>query len=200
MIVRDLIADIRQSLKKLTLDDRIPNQFIYSKLIKCAGFLIKRESTSRKIYKETNLFRPIPIELEDYNGVKRSLDKLPDFFTTNDGVLLMVGSNDYSNDFTFSNPQKFERSRTREFSNPNKRFFWIENGHLIIPDPYLEDVIVKGLFFNYKEFPCQSLLDTEFPCPFYLKEDLITMVVQTLLASREKLVQDEDPNLDTNKK
>lgn len=200
MTVRELISDVKQSMKAVNMDDRLSNRYIYSKLIKYAALLIKRES-DRKIYKQNNLFRPIRLELEDYYEYKRSTKPLPDFFTTSDGPLLIVGSVDHSNKFDNTDPVKYARTLTREFTNPNKKYFWIEDQHLIIPDAYLQVLTVRGLFFNYKdpEVPCQSILDTPFPLPEYLKEETINLTMQALM-TRAQIVEDEDPNLDNNKK
>lgn len=199
MQVRDLIADVKQSLRKKNLDDRIPNSFVYSKLIKHTALLIKRESDSRRIFRQTNLFKPKVFELESYQGMRRSMEEIPDFFTTSYGNLLLVGSDDYTNAYKQISPEKLSQTKTREFQNPNKKYYWIENNRLVIPDGYMEDVLVRGLFYNYTDYPCQPLLDTEFPCPDYLLEEVVNMSVQSLTV-REKITPDENPNLDSNNK
>lgn len=199
MQVRKLIADVKQSLKKLNIDDRLSNEFVYSKLIKYTSILIKRESNSRRIFRQTNLFKPLDFDLENYGEYKRTTKDIPSFFTTDYGNLLIVGAMDYTNAYKLATPESFEKTKTREFRNPNHRFYWIENNRIIIPDYYLDSVSVRGIFYNYTDQPCQSVLDTEFPCPDYLLEEVIRLTIEGL-SIREQIREDENPNLDTNNK
>lgn len=197
MLVRKLIADIKETLRKRNVDDRIPNQLVYSKLIKFTSLLIKRESDSRKIFSQMHLFKSLELELEDYRGYKRSIKEIPSFFSTNYGNLLIVGATNYTNAYKQTLPEQFERTKHREFKDPNIRYYWIENQRLVIPDNFLKFTTVRGLFYDYHEFPCQSLLDTEFPCPDYLMEEVVTQVVSSLL-TREKITEDTNPDMNSN--
>jgi|ERR1051325_1933477 hypothetical protein len=199
MLVRKLIADVRETLRKRNVDDRIPAPFIYNKLIKFASLLIKRESDSRKIFSQTHIFKNVEFKLEDYNGYKRSILEIPSFFSTNYGNLLVVGATDYTNAYKQTVPEAYERTKYREFKDPNNRYYWIENKHLVIPDNFLRFVNVRGLFYDYKELPCQSILDTDFPCPDYLMEEVLIQTVNSLTL-REKIVEDTNPDLDVNNK
>src|ERR1051325_6070486 len=108
MLVRKLIADVRETLRKRNVDDRIPAPFIYNKLIKF-------ESDSRKIFSQTHIFKNVEFKLEDYNGYKRSILEIPSFFSTNYGNLLVVGATDYTNAYKQTVPEAYERTKYREF-------------------------------------------------------------------------------------
>ena len=199
MLVRLIISRIKQDLNKLNLDQNFSNRYIYSKLITAASVLIKRETDNRKIFRQTHLFKQINVELtrnSGSTGLVKSVNKVPKFFTSNSGNLLMVNSVDFSNSIRQIAPENYNIIKQREFQDPNNNYYWIIDDYLYITNNFLRSVPVRGLFYDHVDGECQKILDTEFPCPDYLLEDTVNLTLNSLY-NREKVAPDENPDQNT---
>ena len=56
MTIRQLISKIRNEMNSISLDDRISNRYIWSKVIDGVNVLFRRSSDDRKIFSVTELY------------------------------------------------------------------------------------------------------------------------------------------------
>jgi len=229
MIIRELISEIRNSLRSVDVDNWVPGKFIYSKAIGITSLFIKREADDKRLFRYTELWTPIDcLEMEEQDliqccnvsipnckKVMVSVETLPKMFSTRFGYLLNVTSVDYDRDYTPNTPQSFKYTQSREFNDPNKRYFWFERGKLVIPiisktQAGPERVTVRGIFINKaealklnsceKETGCIRFMDQEFVAPEHLLQDIKNATVLDILKTNRQIVPDENTELNANRK
>ncbi|XAI97390.1 hypothetical protein [Leptolyngbya phage Lbo-JY46] len=213
------ISDIVTELKAYNLDNSIPYKFLFHKLQDKAYTFLKMDSEYRKLLKNSSLFLPlncvelkeVPISecgfsISDLITVKRSCKRLPDQYETSYGEILKVLTLDLSREFTKITPESYKDYKARRFGN--KRFFWIYDNYLYIPDTSVEKVYVTGAFkysneveaFNSNTKNCVSYLDAMFNFPDYITSLAKLEVVKELSSVFLQIQKDEKPNLNENEK
>lgn len=223
---REIISDVRNGLRAASLDDWIPGKFILSKLRGFAALFIKREADDKRLFRYTELWSTIKcfemveddlvnccdISIPNCKKVMRSKHKLPELYSTRYGYLINVTSVDYDRDYIPVTPQQYKYTRSREFNDKRNRYFWIENGYLIIPDSLVEIVTVKGMFINKAEAlrlnscdnsnsnDCFRFLDQDFIAPEHLLQDIKNATIMDILGTNRRLQMDELSNLNSNEK
>jgi hypothetical protein len=221
---REIISEVRNSLRAASLDDWIPAKFIFFKLKGIASLFIKREADDKRLFRYTELWATIKcLEMEEEDlvnccditipnctKVMRSKEKLPEVYSTRFGYLMNVTSVDYDRDYIPTNPQQYKYTKSREFIDKRKRYYWIENGHLVIPDSLVSVVTVKAMFTNKAEAlrldnctetnDCIRFLDQEFVAPEHLLQNIKNAAVLDILNTNRKIPQDELSNLNSNEK
>lgn len=225
MKIREIISEVRNSLRAASVDDWIPGKFIYFKLKGIAALFIKREADEKRLFRYTELWATIKclemeeddlinccnINIPNCTKVMRSKEKLPEIYSTRYGYLLNVTSVDYYRDYIPVTPQQYKYTKSREFNDTRKRYFWLENGYLIIPDSMVSVVTVKAMFTNKAEAlkldncntetnDCIRFLDQDFVAPEHLLQDIKNASIQDILGSNRRLPQDELTNLNSNEK
>lgn len=211
---RKICSDIVGYLKANNIDERIPYRLILSTLKDTANLLIKQDSDSRRLFKQANLWKPIPcLELEEIplidcpvdiscKTIKRSKDKLPEFYTATYGSLLKISNVDGSGSYTETTFEAYNDQINRRFKNSNISYFLIINNYLYVPDTTIEAVRVSGFFRDDAALICGNScikpLDLEFNCPDYLVT-VVKQETQKQLLQRFRQI-DEKPDNDTNSK
>jgi hypothetical protein len=223
--VSEVISDVRNDLRAVTLDTYIPAKYLHHKLLDTAKLFMKREGDNMKLQlypsiwvtidsfpmEEVSLIGCTDIAIPKCETVMRSKYQLPAIYTTRFGYLLNIHSVDYSYkaSYTQTTPRDYANMRTRRYQDPNKRYFWIYNGYLIIPNSLVQTVTLRAVFCDKQEGlkleacgeqTCIMKLDQEFTVPPHLLDDVKNATVQKILASRQRLAPDEYPNLNENKK
>lgn len=224
MTLREIISEVRNSLRAVNLDDWIPGKFIYFKLKGFASSFIKRDADSKSFYKFADLWTTIKclkmveedlinccdIRIPSCRKVMISKDKLPEIYSTRFGYLLNVSSVDYEKDYIYTTPQQFKYTQEREFIDPRKRYYWITNSRIVVPivsEGQLgpERLTVKGMFPNKAEAlkldqcldsdDCIKFLDEEFIAPDHLLQDIKNATVIDIIKTNRGVVPDELANL-----
>lgn len=218
MTIREFTSTIQNSLKSLSYDDYIQPEYIFNVGKSIASLLIKRETDSRKIFKNTSLFKTLPcidmvealtnecgIRL-DCSSLRKSKKPLPEIFTTNFGSLIFVYNVLRNVDYKEISPLLFNNQKKLRYKPKNVKYFWIENNHLYIPDSEVESVIVSIMSPNIEsineflgEKECNSILESEFPVPDYLLSVVISETLNIIFNSK-RVNPDEKPNLNNNEK
>jgi hypothetical protein len=217
---RHIISQVRNKLGGNRLDDRISNHTILTTLLNFAALLIRRDSESRKLFSNsTMIVLPDCIELEEIDSscnclgivvpkcriLKKSVNKLPDFFISNFSLpLIQVTSVDESTQFHPTTSYVYSQSLNREFVKRANKYFWIEDGYLVIANEDIEAVKVKGYFKNYttpvkRSSTCKTYLDGMWNVPDYLTADILKLSTEDLFVER-KIPKDENSNLNSNSK
>lgn len=223
--VREVISEVRIDLRANNIDEWVPSKYLHSKLQDAASLFIKREADDKRLQKymdlwvtidclemeEVPLIQCCDLDIPNCKTVMRSKKKLPDVYSTRYGYVLTVSSVDYGRNYTATTPREYQYILNREFVDKSKRYFWIENGHLIIPGSMVQNVRVRGMFLNKAEAVrfnvcgddstgCVNLLDQEFVAPEHLLKNIKDATVAAILNSYKQLQQDELPNLNSNEK
>lgn len=218
--VNQVISDVRNDLNAVNLDDYIPARYLHNKLLDTAKLFMKREADNMKLQLYPSIWVTIDnFEMEDStligcsdiaipkcDRVMKSKLQLPAIYTTRYGYLLNISSVNYGREYTQITPREYAAIKNRRYKDPNKRYFWIYNGYLIIPDAMIETVVLRAVFCDKAqglrldactEPGCIMLLDQEFTVPGHLLDDVKNATVQKILASRKQIQPDEYPNLDS---
>ena len=221
---REIIADVRGSLNAANIDTWITSALIYSKLTDVASLFIKREADDRRLFRYAELFTTVNcLEMEELpliqccninipncKTVMRSKLKLPKMYSTRYGYLITVTSVDYDRDYKPTVPEQFKYTTLRRFGDPRLRYFWIENGYLVIPNSLVERVNIKIMTPDVEAAQklnacedttpeCIGFMDQQFIAPEHLLDDIKTAAYQRLLP-KTQIQEDELPNKNSNEK
>ena len=227
--VRQMISDVRNSLNTINLDDWIPARFIHSKLISTTSLFLKREADERRLFLYPDVWTTIQkfdltgstlvscssIDIPQCDTVMMSVKKLPKIFTNRYGYFIQINSIDFDRGYTQVTPERYKKEMNRRYRDPNKRYFWLYNDYLVIPNCNVESVTVRAIFKNKAEAlrldncidcddcgpsACISVLDQDFPAPSHLIEDIIDATTKTIAGTRKSIQADEYPNLNADEK
>lgn len=221
--VREVISEVRNDLRANSMDEWLPSKYIHSKLQGSASLFIKREADDRRLQRYPELWvvvecfemEEVPLveccnlDIPNCKTVMRSKKKLPSLYSTRYGYCLNISSVDYDRDYFPTTPKEYKYIMNREYQDKSKRYFWIENGHLIIPGSMVEVVRVRGMFINKAEAvrlntcgdgDCVNFLDQEFVAPEHLLKNIKEATVASILGSNKQIQPDELPNLNANEK
>lgn len=210
---RKFCSDVIGILNASNIDERISFRLILGIGRDIASTLIKQDSDNRRLFAETNLWKPIPcLELEDVDLVncnfdvgscktlKRSIIKLPDLYTTVYGNIIKVTNLDGSGNYMEILFDQLSEYQNRKYKDPNIHYFWIIDNYLYISDIEYEAVRITGFFKDNSAVlrvncvtTCISPLDMDFNCPEYLF-GIIKQKTAEELKLRFRAV-DEKPNL-----
>lgn len=219
MTVREAISEVRNDLRAVGIDVWIPGKYIHSKLISKAILFIKRESDDKRIFRYTNLWTPVCLDMiEDdiinccnipipgCTKVMRSKNKIPEIYTTRFGYLGNTVTDDFGKDYTPTTPQQYKYTKSREFKDRSKRYCWIANDYLIIPDSMVSNVTLSAMFINKADAlkidcrytdSCIKVIDEDFVAPAHLWDDIKKATVIDIAQIYEKIQPDELTNLNS---
>lgn len=227
---RELVSNIYNDLKALSIDDWISPRFIVNKAIDVAGDFIKKENDSRRIYKVSEGWKEIecmplvevPIstcpELDTYvcKRLMRSKFKIPDTFSTRYGNLIKyVASLNFAQEYDPITPRQYRAIMNREFIDYRKKYYFFIGGFLYIPDSNVEVIRIEAYYKKPWEVDsilldncvdCDtpecipSPLDYEFVCPEYLFNSVKQEVIRQLREVYLQVRTDNYPNLDSGQK
>lgn len=218
--VREIISEVRNDLRAISIDEWIPAKYLHMKLLGFASLFIKREADDKRLFRYSNLFTTIrclkmfeedlikccDISIPGCTKVMKSVHKLPKIYSTRYGYLLTVTALDYDKDYIFVTPAQYKYTKSRKFVDKSKRYFWIENNHLIIPDSMVSSVTVKAMFINRAEAlrlecdaeeTCFRLLDEEIIIPEHLLQNVKDATTTDLLNKYKRSQPDEMANLNS---
>lgn len=218
---RQIVSDIVGSLASLNIDDRFSRRFILSILVDKTELFIKQDGDQRRLFLVTDIWKSIPcLDMCDAstevcagvpgnccNSLRVSKVEIPEVFESSYGDIIKVMTVDHSKEYTQTKIFNYKDLKNREYQDPNKRYFWILDRHIYIPDSDVKQVFVIGLFKKPYEVDkildpslCVFPLDYNFPCPDYLLDVVKTATKQELASIYKKIIQDSRPDQDPNKK
>lgn len=199
---RDIVSRIRSNFKWISSDNWISDRAILAELRSTASLLIKRETNLRNLLQTDTIFTTVPcVEMIEVSlaeccsytspcTIRRSKYKIPKIGEGIWGNLVQgVYSVDGKSTFLQSDPNRFANYLNLGLKQKRK-FWWLQNNYLYISDSEIELVMIKAYFeedinpelFACSDDPeideCTNPLDTEFKCPTYLIENVVTIVSQ----------------------
>ena len=199
------------------MDDYISEEYIFNIGVSIAQLIIKRETDSKKLFKNTSLFKSLPcIEMKtvplnscgiilNCETLQRSKKKLPKAFLSNFGSLINVFNLTRDLQYKEISPVLYKDLKTARFKPRNTKYFWIDNGYLFIPDSSVVSVLAYIFspdienILSLSENDCESLLDSEFPSPDYMISTILNETVSQIYNSK-RIPKDENSNLNSNEK
>lgn len=216
MTIREFVSIVKENLNSVSLDDTLSNEHIYWVGVNVAKLLIKRETESRKIFKNTSLFKRICVPMKEVSGndcgisfpcnkIMRSEKQLPKGFLTNFGSLLLVFNINRDKDYKEMSVTAYKNLKNQKYKSRSTGYFWIENDYLYVPDSEVEMLYVLGLFTDPEELlafegaTCGKILDLPFPAPDYFYDVITDLTVQKI-SNKKRIPLDEDGNLNSNDK
>lgn len=220
MTLRQAVSDVVGDLKAYNLDDKYSYRFLASKLRGNIENFLKQDAVDRSIFKINELWKPLKnIDLKDsYNDtnniyfdskttIKKSIHKIPDVYTCKYGNLIKITNVNNSIEYQPTKPFQYKDIKNREFSDPNVRYYWIEDGYLYIPDSEVEEVRAYGLFKDSQEADvfngvvdcCFKPLDSILLVPDYIITIAKKQVYVDLIAGKN-IIEDSNPDQNTNNK
>lgn len=218
--VREIISEVRNDLRAISIDEWIPAKYIHMKLLGFASLFIKREADDKRLFRYSNLYTTIrclemiekdlieccDVSIPGCTKVMRSKHKLPKIYSTRYGYIMTVTALDYVKDYIFVTPAQYKYTKSRRFVDKSKRYFWLDNGYLVIPDSMVSSVTVKAMFLNRAEAlklecdaedTCYRLLDEEIIIPDHLLQDVKNATTSDMINKYKRFQPDEMANLNS---
>ena len=201
--IRESISRIRNLFKGSSQDAFITDRLIYSLIKTSAKALIFRDSLKLNIFKNSSLFKEIPcLELIDVDTIdscctgirtackiKRSKRKLPTISGLQSGpIVAYVSSLDYSVSVTATTPRLYANmTQSSSFKFNKKKFYWITNDYLYIPNVEWDAVRVMAMFEDDisdllcgNDNDCAMFQDGELGIPEYLFAEIESNVLNEM--------------------
>lgn len=228
---KEIVSEIINDLRALNIDDRVSSRYVLSKLRGFLSLYIKRENDQRRLYDYDNIWLNIPcIEMVPSNDIEccgivipkcktwvRSKDPVPELYLSTMGPTIKdVTTIRGDISFTKSDLKSFNKAMNRRWIDKSTKYFWIENGHLVIPDSevrlitasiYPKDKAKAKLWSacppkecDPKDLKCALPMDEEFDCPDYLLAQIKQDTITNLFNFYKRNVVDDVPNGSNNQK
>jgi len=220
--IRQAISLIQTDLK-ITMDTRIAPRAIWNKYVYNLGNILKQVNETQRVWKSSDMWYRINcIDLEVVSAatcpeiapiikefVAKSKVQLPATYTSSAGDMIrdITSLFPYGKQYVLVTPKEYDKIRKREFKDTRTGYAFIIDNYLYIPDSEIEKVSVTGAWINPKdaallngEDPCKPFLDYQFYCPEYLVKVVHDSVLQDLASVHERTTEDEDTNLNSNKR
>lgn len=218
--VREIISEVRNNLRAVSIDEWIPAKYIHMKLLGFASLFIKREADDRRLFRYSNMYTPIRcfdmiekdlIECCDESipgctKVMRSKHKLPKIYSTRYGYLITITALDYDRDYNFVTPAQYKYIKSRKFQDKSKRYFWITDNYVVVPDSFVSSITVNAAFINRAEAKrlecgaeetCYRLMDEDIIIPEHLIQDVKNATTADLMNTYMRFQPDELANLNS---
>jgi len=209
--IRNVISDIKASLKEVTADSSLPNKLIWSKVVDLSSLLIQRESDALRIPNVQNSLQIIKcvdvIEVPSIDSccnIKsdkvfyRTREKLPSIYFDADGpIIKAIRTIDRSSSIDIITMDSLARSLEDTNSKYDKsEYAFYSEGYLYLTRKI--PILIEGLFMydisglNFcgctdKELPCRRFLDTYWMIPEKLYYQTIQAVIQDLVSVYKRI-------------
>lgn len=212
MTNREVIAVVKEGLKKVNADATYSNKGIWLKIKAMCDALIKKDADSKAAYfKLTNIYTTVLVDTIEVNPlddsclaglpldctVCRSKTQLPKFVETAYGMLYKtITSIDGSQEFTLVTQSDYRNKSKIKYNTA--KYAWIENRYMYFSHCY-PCLKVIGYFEDPSgggDGGC-SFLDQQFPCTDYLLTYAIEQAINSL-ANLDRMPADNLANKNTN--
>lgn len=222
MTKREAINQFRKEIQERNADSSYSNQDLYNALMKQAPWLIKREISAGKIYRNTFLFRTLPardvievstlpacITIPTNCKIYRTKHTLPEAWVDNLGpVIKEVNSLDNSTRFTLITSSQWQdkiQDPYQKFST--EKYVFYADGYLWFPKNNPHKVNIRAFWKDdvrlvkdncegcSDDKECIKFLDTDFMVPDWVLAELFSKATQALMPSKQ---MQEDNQIDKN--
>jgi hypothetical protein len=223
MTKREAITLFRKEVQERSADSTFTNKDLYLCLLKQAKWLIKREVSAGRIYRNNSVFRtlsarevvetstiPSCLSVKTNCKIYRTKNVLPDMWQDNNGpVIKNVNSIDNSTSFTLISPNQWQNKINDPYQKySSEKYAFFADGYLWFPKDnpnyvnivsfYKDDIrLVKEdcSECDDKKTGCVRFLDTEFMVPDWVEAELFSKALQLLFPTKQT---QEDQQIDKN--
>lgn len=219
---KQIISEVINDLRAMTVDDRISERYVLSKLRSVNSQFLKRENDTLRLFYYDDIWTTIDcIEMEEVDTVSclgftndkvtsftRSVKPIPKMYSYKNGPMVKeVLAVDEGNVYQPSSPIDFGKVLKREFIG-NLQYYWFRNGHLIIPNGP-KAVHMSACFVQQSDALelcaccdtiCRDIMEDEFPCPEHLSFIVKEETVKNLFNFYKRNITDNVPDGDNNNK
>jgi hypothetical protein len=219
---RDAIKQFRKTLQERSADSSYSNQDLYNALLMQAPWLIKREISAGRIYRNTYLFRTLPardvievptvpscIRINTHCKIYRTKHPLPEAWVDNNGpVIKEVNSLDNSTRFTLISSSQWQDKINDPYQQySTEKYVFYADGYLWFPKENPHKVNIRAYWKDdirlvkeecegcTSEKNCVKFLDTDFMVPDWVLAELFGKAAQALMPSKQ---MQEDEQIDKN--
>lgn len=218
MKLREGISAVRILLNSVNLDDWIPAKLIHRRLTDKTGLFLKREADDKKLQHYFNIWLPVSLKMTEqpfatvpnYDVVSTVTvsEKLPPVFSSKYGYLMKVSSIDFGRDYIRTTPEDYKSILSREFTDPNKRYFWMSDNKIVTPHS-VKNIIVRAVFIDQAQAKkidadydneCILLMDEELSIPEHMFDDVTKAAAMDIAGLYKKIIPDQSPDLNQNQK
>lgn len=225
---RQIISDFRKMLQEQSADSTYSNQFLYNALMNQGKWLVKREISAGRIYRNNSLFQTlgcVPIvetstvdpccPVKTNCKIYRTKNKLPETWIDSNGpVIRSITSVDGTTDFFYTDPITWQSKRNNPYYKMmDNKYVFPADGYLWFPEHNPHFINVIGYFTDDVSLietdactpkcddkkECTRFLDTNFMVPDWLHAEMFTKAFQLMLPTKQT-VEDVQIDKNTNKK
>ena len=205
-----IISQVRNQLRMINADYKIPNKFIWSIIDKHSRWLINEDSNKLRLIRSNTIFQtwkcvdvlPAPT-IDDCCGVKsrctvqRTAVKAPALYEDTAGIIIKsIYSIDGSVEFKRITVQEYIRKlENANFKYDKSNYYYYNNGWFYFPNSSIRKVMIKGYFIDdiaeYNDCedieidPCKTKMDETFNIPDYISGRLMDFVLKDLGITRQ---------------
>jgi hypothetical protein len=211
--IRQITDSLRNKLRERNADTDYTNQFLYQTAIEHAKWLIKREISAGRIYKNVTFFQTLScqsvIETSTIDNccpiktdckIYRTKDKLPEVWIDADGPILKnITSVDGTTDFQTTTPTTWQSKRNDPYNRLSKqKYSFYSDGYLWFPENNPHKVNILGFFTEdishlngcSDNEECVRYMDTKFLVPDWILAECIAKSIELLVGVTSKLQND----------
>lgn len=208
-------------LRERNADSNYTNGFLYETLLNHAKWLIKREVSAGRIYKNTSFFQTLScIEVQESSTIDaccpvkvnckiyRTRHKIPNMWIDSNGpIIKMVTSVDSTTEFKLTTALKWQSIRKDPYQAKLKDtyYYFYSDGYIWIPEVnpnriniyafFEDDVSLKNECSPNKK--CVRFLDTEFMLPSWLEAEMFAKALEQIAGVSKRLPEDEQIDKNT---
>ena len=203
------------------MDTRIAPKAIWNKYVFNLASILKQVNETKRIWASSDIWEKINcLQMQKVPAascpviaplvkefVAKSVEEVPLTYTSAAGDMIRDLNSifPYGKQYVVITPKKYKQIRKREFQDNSIGYAFIIGKHLYIPDSEIEKVSMTAAFINPMEVailngetPCKPFLDYQFYMPEYLVKAVHDMVLQDLAGVNQKIVKDEDTDMNEN--
>jgi hypothetical protein len=226
MTKREAINNLRKKIQERSADSTFSNKDLYLALLEQAQWLIKREVSAGRIYRNPSFFKllaareivevstiPTCLNIKTNCKIYRTKNRLPEMWSDNNGPMIYsVHSIDNSTEFTRVTPTDWASiigDPYQKFSTEKYCFF--EDGYVWFPKENPYNANIRAYYKDdVKLVPdsctdcddsesCVKFLDTEFMVPDWIIAEIFAKALQMLFPTKQ-LQEDQQIDKNTNRK
>lgn len=223
---RQVIDSLRNKLRERNADSNYSNQFLYTVLLEHAKWLIKREISAGRIWRNVFFFQTLGcikvVELSPIDSccpvktncsIFRTEQKLPELWQDDYGPLIKtVSSVDNTTGFFYTSPTTWQSKRNDPYNRKSsEKYVFFSDGYLWFPEHNPHFVNIYGFFIDdisdvdticnpCKDKPCTRFLDTSFFVPEWIEAEMFAKALEQLAGVSKRLPEDEQIDKNSTRK
>lgn len=208
MTIREAISKVKKSFKEINADSHLSNKFVYSSLVAKSNLIMQRESDALRLSNIQDVYQTLKcVKVEEIPSVDprcnmkskakfyRTVKCLPDTYFDSDGPLIRsIRSIDGFTEIQLTTLDSIERWKKDSNSKYDKSVYaFYSEKHLYltrkvpvkIEAAFTNDI--SHIDCNCDDIPCYVFLDTKWYVPKKLEDTILSLVLQDLANSYERV-------------